>query len=77
MLARTPEVTKPENPEVAELGDEIFGLVQDAQGKGFVSDGINALPSTQKLFSVIRYHLKHTRRAARLMEKWLKEHDEY
>ena len=67
----------PDNPAVERLGEEIFGLVQDAQGKGFVSDGIVAVPTTRQLFGVIRFHLKHTRRAARIMEKWLKRHREY
>ena len=65
-----------ENPEVVKLGDEIFGLVQEAQGRGFVSDGVSSLDTTKQLFGVIRGHLKYTRQAARLMEKWLRKHGE-
>lgn len=60
-----------------QLGDEIFRLVQDAQGKGFVSDGIDALETPAKIFGVIRGHLQQTERAARIMRKWLKQYDEY
>lgn len=61
---------------VEELGDEIFLLVQGPQGKGFVSDGINALDTPERLFAVIRGHRKQTALAARIMAKWLDKYDE-
>ena len=57
------------------LADEIFGLVEDAQGKGFVSDGLGALPTTDALLATVRSHLRHTERAARIMRSWLKRQE--
>lgn len=56
------------------LGDEIFGLVQDAQGRGFVSDGLCALDTPEQVFAVVREHLKHSERAVKIIRQWLKRH---
>lgn len=62
---------------VEQLGDEVFSLVQEAQGKAFVSDGINALSDTKTLFGVIRGHLTKNEEATRILRKWLRKYGEY
>lgn len=62
---------------VEQLGDEIFSLVEETQGRAFVSDGINALPDTKTLFGVIRGHLTKNEEATRILRKWLRKYDEY
>jgi hypothetical protein len=65
-----------EAPSAAMLADEVFALVQFDQGKGFVSDGLNALRTTAKVFEIVRGHLWHTERAAELMKNWLRKYGE-
>lgn len=61
-------------PPVASLADEIFFLVQVDQGFGFISDGLGALPSRQKVFDTVRGALKASERATRKMRRWLKKY---
>lgn len=59
---------------VALLADEIFRLVQEDQGFGFVSDGMGALPDRKNVFAFVRGALKHTERAAGKMRRWLRKY---
>lgn len=61
---------------VGQLGSEVFGLVQDAQGKGFISDGIEGLSDRKQFFGAVRGHLHHTERAAKIIRKFLCKHNE-
>jgi hypothetical protein len=47
-------------PTIAQLAEEIFGLVEYDQGKAFISDGIEASKSRRELFAVVRGSLKHS-----------------
>lgn len=60
---------------VRELGNMLFRLVHEDQNLGYVSDAIANIESRERLFAVVRGHLKHSRRAVRRMEAWLKEYD--
>lgn len=69
-----PLMDKRRRATAAELGDEIFHLVQGAQGRGFVSDGVESIESRDRLFGVIRWHLKNTETAAKILRKWLRKY---
>lgn len=58
------------------LGDEIFSAVQDAQGRGFISDGLCALDTPEQVFAAVRGHLKNTERAAKIVRQWLRKYNE-
>ena len=58
--------------EAAEkFGSEIFEMVEDAQGKAFISDGLNALEDAGEVFRVVRWHLTYARRKVHLIEDFL------
>lgn len=61
---------------VEDLGAELFDLVQNAQGRGFVSDGISYVDGRAQFFRIVRGHLQETERAARLIRKFLKKYGE-
>lgn len=58
------------------LADEIFALIQEDQGFGFISDGLGGLKSEKELFTVIRGALKHTELAAKKIRAWLKKYNQ-
>lgn len=62
--------------EVIELADELFKLVEYDQGKGFISDGLNALPNKTIFFDVVRGHLRHSELAVKKIKRFLRRHNE-
>ena len=62
--------------EVWQLGDELFDMVQDAQGRGYVSDGIGSVDGRAQFFRIVRGHLQETERSGRLIRKFLKKYGE-
>lgn len=61
---------------VAALADELFGLVQLDQGKGFVSDGLEVIETRAEFFEIVRGHLEHSERACQKLRAFLRKYDE-
>lgn len=59
---------------VDDLADEVFELVQSAQGRGFVCDGLGGCRSKEEFFDIIRNHLFFSRVAVRQLEQFLNKH---
>ncbi len=55
------------------LAEEIFGLVEYDQGKGFVSEGMGVL-TPKEIVETVRTALWHTEVAGRKMQQWLQDH---
>jgi hypothetical protein len=72
-----PKPTKADIAVVKALADELFTLVQGEQGNGFISDGLAEITDHKQFFGFVRGHLFHTRKAARLIEAFLKKYNEY
>jgi hypothetical protein len=64
----------PDKDEASRLADEIFALVECDQGKGFISDGLGALETADRVFGTVRGALGATERAALKMRAWLRKH---
>lgn len=60
--------------KIEKLAAEIFDLVEFDQGKGFISDGLDALKTERELFEIVRGHLRASERAARKIRGWLKKY---
>lgn len=76
MTRLNPKMDKRKRTTSEALGEEVFTLVQDAQGRGFLSDGINFIDDPKRLFGTVRFHLKHTEDAAKILRKWLRKYGE-
>jgi len=63
-------------PTIADEANSIFNLVQEDQGKGFISDGLDIAENMDQLYDWVRGALFRTERAGRKMRKWLKDRDE-
>lgn len=61
---------------VQQLAEEIFGLVENDQGKAFISDGIEACKSRRELFAVVRGSLKHSRIVVKKTRAFLRKYGE-
>ena len=61
---------------VRQLGEELFGMVQASQGRGFVSDGISEIEHRAEFFRIVRNHLRYNETASRLIRKFLKKYGE-
>jgi hypothetical protein len=59
---------------VEQLADELFKLVQEAQGQGFVSDGWGYMDRTL-FFAHVRQAHKYTKLAARQLKAFLDKYD--
>ncbi len=57
------------------IGDELFELVQADQGRAFIADSLDDMPADGVL-RIARGALKHTERTARLLRKFIKQHEE-
>ncbi len=68
--------TAAKNKSVSKLADELFQLVQEDQGKAFISDGLDIISPHRKLFAVVRGALYHNRIASRKIALWLRQYDE-
>lgn len=58
------------------LNDELFGMVEEAQGFAYVSDGVKPNMSRADYFAQARINLRHARRAVRAIERFLRKHGE-
>jgi hypothetical protein len=59
-------------PADQKLADKLFRLVQESQGKSFISDGCEVLSRTE-LLSLASGSLWWTRKTVRLLEKFIEE----
>lgn len=64
-----------ETMQVSLLVDDLFNKVQASQGFFHVSDG-ETFASSAKFFARIRGRLKHGKEAVRLMEGFLRKHEQ-
>lgn len=62
--------------EIEALADEVFGVVEHDQGKGFVSDGLGACRSREDFFNVVRGHYHHSRVAVKKLAAFLRKYGE-
>jgi len=57
------------------LGDKLFRLVEEAQGKAFISDGIDVF-SRKEILALARGSLKWSRIVVRKLEGFLRRYDD-
>ncbi len=50
---------------------ELFLLVERDQGKAFISDGLDALPTAKDIVEAARTSLKYTERVAQKLRAWI------
>ncbi len=69
-----PKAAKPPQKTGAELGRELFELVQGDQGQAFIGDGLQDEFSADEIFGIARGSLILTERCAAKLRRWLKRH---
>ncbi len=57
------------------LAECLFTAVQTEQGFAYISDGLE-VRSDADIRAIARGALMHTRRTARILERWLRDHDD-
>ena len=65
----------PKNQDVEKLVDELFAVIQTAQGYSFCSDG-ETFASVPDFFARIRGRLKWSEEATKIMRSFLRKHDQ-
>ena len=70
-------IAKVEQEEVDKLADELFKLVEAAQGFAFISDGEGAGMNRSQFFARVRGRLRWTRKSDRLIKKFLMKYGEF
>ncbi len=53
------------------MAAELFLLVEGDQGKAFISDGLEVLPTPKDIVEAARTSLKYTERVAQTLRAWI------
>ena len=66
--------TRKTAPSVEELNDELFALVEEAQGHAFISDGEGGKMNQEEFFERVRGRLMWSEKSCALIRRFLRKY---